>query len=188
MGNNVSVYLWIATAFLLFLALEQFLNWHHSHQTDVQRREPLTCLILIADALHDFVGGSFVAAAFLADVRLGVSAWLAAAAHEVPQEVGDFAILVHGGRSKSGALFYNLLSQLTFLLGGLLAYGVAREIDIKFLIPFAAGNFLYIGAADLIPEIKRESRSLQTNVVHFASFAAGLAILVAVRLWFPSEN
>jgi zinc and cadmium transporter len=184
MGNDISVYLWIVAGFLVFLALEQFLNWHHSHQTEAEKREPLTYLILIADGLHNFIGGLFVAASFLTDLQLGVTAWLVAAAHEVPQELGDFAVLLHGGWRKRSALLYNFLSGLTFLLGGLLVYAASTQIDVVFLIPFAAGNFLYIGAADLIPEIK-ESRDMRTNVVHYTAFVGGLGILLAMRIWFP---
>ncbi|PQO30740.1 zinc transporter [Blastopirellula marina] len=186
MGNDISVYVWIVTGFLTFLALEQFLNWHHSHQIEAQKREPLTYLILVADGLHNFIGGLFVAASFLIDFRLGLTAWLAAAAHEVPQELGDFAVLVHGGWSKSGALLYNFLSGLTFLFGGLVAYGVSHSINVDFLVAFAAGNFLYIGAADLIPEIKKGS-TLRINVIHFSAFAAGLAVLLTIRLWMTHD-
>lgn len=182
MGNTLPVYGWLMSGFLLFLALEQFLNWHHSHShSDV--RQPLTYLILIADGLHNFVGGLFVSAAFLVDIRLGMTAWLAAAAHEVPQELGDFAVLIHGGWQRGSALIYNFLSGLTFLVGGLTAYGLSARIDVDFLIPFAAGNFLYIGAADLIPEIK-ESYELRKNLLHFSFFALGLALLLAIRLAF----
>lgn len=187
MGNHISVYLWIVTGFLIFLALEQFLNWHHSHQTDVDKREPLTYLILIADGLHNFIGGLFVAASFLIDVRLGITAWLAAAAHEVPQELGDFAILLHGGWTKSAALLYNFLSGLMFLFGGLVVYALSTTIDVDFLVPFAAGNFLYIGAADLIPEIKKSSQ-VRENLIHFFAFVLGLAVLLVMRLAFPHAH
>ncbi|QDV20557.1 Zinc transporter ZupT [Gimesia panareensis] len=187
MGNTSRTYVWIVVGFLLFLALEQFLHWHHSHQLQQDSKKPLTYLILIADGLHNFIGGLFVAASFLIDVQLGITAWLVAAAHEVPQELGDFAVLVHGGWSKAGALTYNYLSSLTFLAGGLFVYGVSGTINVHFLVPFAAGNFLYIGAADLIPEIKNES-DLHQNIIHFIAFAAGLAVLLSIRLYFPETG
>ena len=180
MGNRPSVYVWLMAGFLVFLALEQFLNWHHSHETEADRREPLTYLILIADALHNLIGGLFFAASLLVDFRLGVMAWLAAAAHEIPQELGDFAVLVHGGWSKGMALLYNFLSALTFLIGALFVYGLSATVDVTFLIPFAAGNFLYIGAADLIPEIKKGS-DLRTSTIHFLAFFAGLAVLFSLQ-------
>jgi zinc and cadmium transporter len=184
MNNSTAVYVWLAAGFVLFLALEQFLNWHHSHSQHPDDKQPLTYLILIADALHNFIGGLFVAASFLVNFKLGVIAWFAAAAHEIPQELGDFAVLVHGGWSKGRALAYNFLSALTFLLGSLVAYVASVHIDVRFLVPFAAGNFLYIGAADLIPEIKK-GYNVRTNIFHFLTFVIGLALLLALRLLLP---
>jgi zinc and cadmium transporter len=186
-GNRLALYQWLAAGFLVFLALEQFLNWHHSHNPGPEDKQPLTYLILVADGLHNFIGGLFVAASFLVDFQLGVVAWLAAAAHEVPQELGDFAVLVHGGWSKSHALLYNFASALTFLLGGIVAYIVSARLPVVFLIPFAAGNFLYIGAADLIPEIKK-SHDVKTNACHFLAFALGLGLLLALRYVFPHQH
>lgn len=183
MGNGIEVYVWIVSGFVLFLAMEQFLNWHHSHGGDEHSKQPLTYLILIADGLHNFVGGMFVAASFVADINLGIVAWLAAVAHEIPQELGDFAVLVRGGWSKKRALIFNLVSALTFLLGGLVAYFASHQFDVAFLIPFAAGNFIYIAAADLIPEIKHTHEVLP-NIVHFTAFVIGLAILFAIALVF----
>jgi zinc and cadmium transporter len=185
LGNHLSIYVWILTGFATFLALEQFLHWHHCHRAVSQHR-PLTYLILIADALHNFIGGLAVAGAFLIDVKVGIGAWIAAAAHEVPQELGDFGILIHGGWKKGSALLYNFLSALTFLFGGLIAYGASLTTDVTFLLPFAAGNFIYIAAADLIPEIKHEE-SIHLNVVHFLSFVTGMALLLGVRFAFGHE-
>ena len=182
LGNDLSIYVWILIGFGIFLGLEQFLHWHHCHRAPSEHR-PLTYLILIADTLHNFIGGLAVAGAFLIDIRVGISAWIAAAAHEVPQELGDFGILIHGGWNKGKALLYNFLSALTFLVGGLVAYGVSRTIDVTFLLPFAAGNFIYIAAADLIPEIKHEE-SARLNIVHFLSFMIGIALLLIVRFVF----
>src|SRR5690606_11830573 len=118
---------------------------------------------------------------FLMDIRLGIAAWVAAAAHEVPQELGDFAVLVHGGWKKLTALLFNLLSGLTFLAGGLVAYGVSLQIDVSWLVPLAAGNFLYIGASDLVPEVNKPD-ALKASLVHFCVFAAGLGLLLVAAL------
>lgn len=186
MGNRTSVYVWLVAGFVLFLALEQFLNWHHSHSQHPDDKQPLTYLILVADGLHNFIGGLFVAASFLVDFQLGIVAWLAAAAHEVPQELGDFGVLVHGGWSKSRALLYNFASALLFLVGGVVAYVASARLDVAFLVPFAAGNFLYIGAADLIPEIK-SSHDAKTNAVHFLAFIIGLGLLLLLHVLLPHE-
>jgi zinc and cadmium transporter len=182
LGNRLSIYVWVFLGFAVFFALEQFLHWHHCHRVPCEHQlRPLTYLILIADGLHNFIGGLAVAGAFIIDVRVGISAWIAAAAHEVPQELGDFGILVHGGWSKRRALFYNFLSALTFLVGGLVAYAVSLTADVSFLLPFAAGNFIYIAAADLIPEVKHEE-SLARAGLHFVCFLIGLLLLLVIRL------
>lgn len=137
--------------------------------------------MLVSDGLHNLLGGFAVAGAFIADVRLGVGAWLAAAAHEVPQELGDFAVLIHGGSDRRRALLFNLLSALTFLLGGLLAYGSSLSWDVSFLVPFAAGNFIYIAASDLVPEVN-EDRYWRANALHFGCLAAGIALLYVLRV------
>ena len=182
LGNQPAVYLWVVAGFTLFLALEQFLHWHHCHRAPSEHR-PLTYLILIADGVHNFLGGLAVAAAFLIDIKIGISAWLAAAAHEIPQELGDFGILIHGGWKKQRALLYNFLSALIFLIGGLVTYTVSANIDVTYLLPFAAGNFIYIAAADLIPEIKHEDNPIR-NIYHFVAFSAGLLLLWLATLAF----
>jgi zinc and cadmium transporter len=174
------VFLWTMLGFVLFFALEQFLHWHHCHRAEADCRKPLTFLILLGDGLHNFLGGLGVASVFLIDPRLGVTAWLAAAAHEVPQELGDFGVLVHGGWRRGQALLFNLLSGSTFLVGGLVTYWVSHAIDTTFLVPFAAGNFIYIGASDLVPEVNKH-RSVATSAIHFAAFSSGIALLWAVR-------
>jgi zinc and cadmium transporter len=170
---------WVAVGFLIFFALEQFLHWHHYHRAFAGCRKPLTYLILIGDGLHNFLGGLAIAGVFLVDIRLGIAAWLAAAAHEVPQELGDFGVLVHGGWSKRTALLFNLLSGLTFLVGGLVAYAASLRLDVGWLVPLAAGNFLYIGASDLVPEVNK-AHSFKANLLHFVVFSAGLGLLFAL--------
>ncbi|MGH0029861.1 MAG: ZIP family metal transporter [Myxococcota bacterium] len=179
--GDATVFLWALVGFALFFALEQFLHWHHCHRAATDCKEPLTYLILLGDGLHNFLGGLGVAGVFLIDARLGMAAWLAAAAHEVPQELGDFGVLVHGGWKKGKALLLNLASGLTFLLGGLVAWAVSAQIDVAFLVPFAAGNFIYIGASDLVPEVNKH-RDLRANVVHFGAFVAGIALLWGIRV------
>jgi zinc and cadmium transporter len=181
MTDPTRLYGWTLLGFTVFFALEQLLHWHHCQRAAASCRKPLTYLILIGDGLHNFLGGMGVAGVFLIDVRLGIATWLAAAAHEIPQELGDFGVLVHGGWSKRRALLFNLLSGLTFLAGGILTWLVSSGIDVAFLVPFAAGNFLYIGASDLVPEVNKHG-DLATNAVHFAAFVGGLALLWATRL------
>ena len=176
----------LMAGFSLFLGLEQFLHWHHCHRAAADCKEPLTYLILLGDGLHNFLGGLGVGGVMLLDVRLGVAAWLAAAAHEIPQELGDFGVLVHSGWTPRRALLFNLLSGLTFLVGGLVAYAASARIDATLLVPFAAGNFIYIGASDLVPEVNRH-RDGALNFVHFASFVAGVTLLWGIRVALGAE-
>lgn len=179
----VAVGLLVVLGFSSFLLLEQLLHWHHCHRAQASCRKPLTYLILIGDGLHNFLGGLAIAGTFLIDVRLGIVSWLAAAAHEVPQELGDFGVLVHGGWSKRQALLLNVLSALTFLAGSLVAYVASYAVDVVWLVPVAAGNFIYIGASDLVPEIKEHS-NVRASFVNFVAFLAGIALLYLVRLAF----
>jgi zinc and cadmium transporter len=179
-GANADVFsngVAIVAGFTVFFVLEQFLHWRHCHHSHNTARQPLTYLVLIGDGLHNFLGGMAIASTFIIDIRLGMASGFAAAAHEIPQELGDFAVLVHGGWSKKNALIFNVLSALTFLAGGLLAYTLSFRLDISWLIPFAAGNFLYIGASDLVPEVNR-SGNAKAKVLHLASFIAGLVLLL----------
>ena len=179
-GSGNSFFVWLLAGFSVFFALEQFLHWHHCNRAMASCKKPLTYLILIGDGLHNFIGGLAIAGTFLVDIRLGIMAWLAAAAHEIPQELGDFGVLVHGGWAKGKALMFNVLSALTFLLGGLIAYFAAFRFDVSFLIPFAAGNFLYIGAADLIPEVNKHENPA-VNIENFASFIFGMALMLLIK-------
>jgi zinc and cadmium transporter len=181
--DDLSVYVWTLAGFSVFLLVEQFLHWHHCQRAEAECRKPLTYLILIGDGLHNFIGGLSIAAIFLTDIRLGITAWLAAVAHEIPQELGDLGVLLHGGWSKRKALAFNFISALTFLVGGLVTYAVSFRLDVSFLIPFAAGNFIYIGASDLVPEVKRHENPA-VNLIHFVCFIAGIGLLLGARVAF----
>lgn len=179
LGNGLGVPLAVVSGFVVFFILEQFLHWHHCHHAHHVHPRPLGSLILLADGLHNFIGGLAVAGAFLVDIRVGVVTWLVAAAHEVPQELGDFGVLVHSGWSHRRALIWNLMSAFTFLVGSLVAYCVAERVEVAYLLPFAAGNFLYIAAADLLPEL-RSARSLVERLETTACFLGGLLLLLAI--------
>jgi zinc and cadmium transporter len=171
---------YVAAGFSAFLALELFLQWHHSHRTSAGSGEPLAILILLGDALHNFICGLGIASTFVLNPAAGVAAWCAALAHELPQELGDFAILLHSGWSAGAALRWNLISALTFPLGGVLAWLLAQSLSVAGLALFAGGNFLYIAASDLVPEIKT-STSLRSGALRFGWFSAGLLLMLLLE-------
>ncbi|MFH0891685.1 MAG: ZIP family metal transporter [Candidatus Falkowbacteria bacterium] len=181
MGAGSQVWLIVILGFSAFFLIEQFIHWHHCHRMPSEHRHPVTYLVLISDGIHNFLDGLAVGAAFMAGPGIGVAATLAVAMHEIPQELGDFGIMIHGGWKKSKALLFNFLSGLTMVLGGLIAWSLARDIDTAFLLPFAAGNFIYIAASDLIPEIKH-SENICKNGIHFFSFALGIALMYLLGL------
>jgi zinc and cadmium transporter len=171
--------LWVVLGFLTFFGLEQFLHWRHCHRAATDAPQPMTYLILLGDGLHNLLGGLAIASAFIVDPRVGVTAWLAAAAHEIPQELGDFGVLVHGGWAPRRALVWNLLSGLAFLVGALAAHAISGHVDTTALMLFGAGNFVYIAASDLIPEIKAQPRP-GPALLHLLCLATGAGLLAVL--------
>jgi len=181
-GAGVGTMLPVLAGFALFFLMEQFLSWHHAHAPDVAAKQPVTYLILLADGLHNFIGGLAIGASFVINPQVGIVTWVAAAAHEVPQELGDFGILIRGGWPRMQALVANFVSAAAILPGGLVAYFLSADAgNMALLLAFAAGNFIYIAASDLIPEVKHD-RLLRNNLVHFAAFAAGVLLILVTRL------
>jgi len=163
--------------FVLFLVLERVLHWHHCHDGKCDRH-PFTYLLLWGDGIHNFIDGVIIAGGFLISVPFGIVTSLLILAHELPQEIGDFGVLIYGGFSKGRALWYNFLSQLTAVLGGVLGYLFLRPGDVVYLLPIAAGGFIYIAVADLIPEIFKEKDSVKV-VVNLMMIILGLLVLVS---------
>jgi zinc and cadmium transporter len=155
---------------MFFFVLEKLVLWRHCHHDDCEghvdvhahRHKSAGTLILVGDSVHNFVDGILIAAAFLTDIHLGVVTALAVTTHEIPQEVGDFAILLQSGFSRKKAILYNVISSLATLVGGLLAYFWLEDFQplLPYILAFAAASFIYIAVADLIPTLhKRVSPS-----------------------------
>jgi len=180
-GEGLGFFLWVAVGFAVFFALEQLIHWHHCNRAAAVCKNPVGYLVIAGDCFHHLLAGLAVGGAFIADIRLGVTIWLLAVAHEIPKELGDFAVLVHSGFHRGRALLLNFFSSLPFLAGGLLAWSGSGRIDISFLVPLAAGQFLYVGASDLIPEISGHDRPL-SNLVNFLFFLAGMAFMAVLAL------
>ena len=145
-------------------------------------RPPFAWLNLIGDGVHNFVDGMIIAAAYLASVPLGIAATFAVVLHEIPQELGDFGVLVFGGITRAKALFYNFLSALTAVLGAIVVYFFSPTLNLSgFLVPFAAGGFIYIASADLLPELHKE-RNINRAVSQLIFFLLGVASIWLMRI------
>jgi zinc and cadmium transporter len=138
-------------------------------------------MILIADGLHNFIGGLAIGGSFLINIRAGMITAIIEAVHEVPQELGDFGILLYGGWKKPKALLANFLSALAIIPGGILSLYSSESFNTEILLPFAGGNFLYIAASDLIPEIKG-SQYLMKNLLLFTAFAGGVLFILMLKM------
>jgi len=158
-SGNPSIFSSVLSGIIVFFLVEKLLHWRHCHKGQCETHA-FTYLNLIGDGVHNFIDGMVIAASFIADVRLGLATTVAVAAHEIPQEMGDFGILVYGGFSKARALMYNLLSGVTAIAGAVLAYfSFNQVIWLKdFLIPFTAGGFIYIALVDMMPELHKKAK------------------------------
>lgn len=174
----------VLSGIIIFFLIEKFLHWRHCHKGQCDAHS-FTYLNLIGDGVHNFIDGMIIAASFITDTRLGLVTTIAVAAHEIPQEIGDFGILVYGGFSKAKALFYNLLSALTAIVGAVIAYfSFDKIVWLKsFLIPFTAGGFIYIALVDLIPELHKEGRG-RTLTAQIIAVFAGLGLMWLLKTSF----
>jgi zinc and cadmium transporter len=196
----------ILTGILGFFVLEKLLIWRHCHYGDCEaygddsqddylahshghshshvhnHKKSAGALIILGDSIHNFVDGVLIAAAFLTDVHLGIVTSLAVATHEIPQEVGDFAILLDSGYSRGKALFYNILASLTTVLGGVLAYFSLEDLhdSLPYFLALAASSFIYIAVADLIPSLHTKT-DMKSSLQQIALIAAGVFLICSLH-------
>ena len=165
-----------------FFLLEKVLHWHHAHFPSEEVVHPVAVSNVVGDSLHNFVDGAIVAGSFLASPQLGLATTIAVALHEIPQELGDFGILVHAGLKPKRALALNFLSGLAAVAGGVstLLLTSLEEIE-HFLIPFSAGAFVYIASTDLIPELQKEPEPAKSFVQALA-LIVGIAVMAALTV------
>lgn len=186
LGENsiLEIFLYLIIGFCTFFILEQFIKWHHHHSMQHPKIMPFSYLILISDGIHNFIDGIVVAASFAVSLPTGLVTALAVGLHEIPQEIGDFGILIYGGFKKIKALFLNFISASTIILGGIVGFLIAEKISDKiiFLLPFAAGNFIYIAASDLIPHIKEE-KDFKKSILNFLTFLFGVIIMFLFKIY-----
>ena len=179
----LKIFLYLIFGFCIFFILEQFIKWHHHHSTQHPEILTFSYLILISDGLHNFIDGLIIAGSFMVSFSMGLATSLAVVLHEIPQEIGDFAVLIYGGFKKSKALLLNFLSAVFAILGGVIGFFLFRKIEegILFLLAFTAGSFIYIAASDLIPQIKEEW-NFKKSLIHFFVFLLGIVLMLLIKL------
>lgn len=183
-GFSIELSLSVLAGIVLFFAIEKIVRWQHCHHApDVDHPHPFAWMNLIGDGVHNLIDGILIGASFLADPVLGVATTIAVILHEIPQEIGDFAVLVHGGFSRGKALALNFCSALLAIAGVGIALwiGAAAESFAALLVPFAAGGFLYIAGSDLIPELHHHE-SVKKSIFQLVTFLAGIGVMWAMLL------
>lgn len=199
LGFGMLVGLLLLGGFLLGFILEKFVHWHHCHGSHCDHGEsgghaaekkhlamhakPFAMLNILGDAIHNFVDGILIAAAYLTSVPVGVATTAAVILHEIPQEIGDFAVLIHAGWSRWKALMMNFASALTAILGAALTLliGVKLKGYVPYVLPVAAGLFIYLAASDLVPELHKETKPGR-SIAQLLSVIAGIAVMAVFLL------
>lgn len=177
---NISIYILVGIGIMFIV--EKVIHWRHCHHpTCDDHPHPYALMNLFGDSVHNFIDGLIIAASYLVSIPVGIATTIAVILHEIPQEIGDFGVLIYGGYSKGKALALNFATALTAILGtivGLLA-SVYIENMIDFLIPIAAGGFIYIAGADLIPELHKEVK-ISRSIFQILTFILGVLIMYAL--------
>ncbi len=176
---TISTGLFIISGVAISLGIEKFVRWRHCHlPTTEEHPHPFAMMNLFGDGIHNFIDGVIISASYLASIPLGVATTLAVMFHEIPQELGDFGILIHGGFSKKKALISNFLTALAAIFGAMatLIAGNVIQNTTSFLIPFSIGSFLYIAGSDIIPEIHKETGS-RKSLLQLIAFLLGVGVM-----------
>ncbi|MCK5107173.1 MAG: ZIP family metal transporter [Nanoarchaeota archaeon] len=179
-GHSVSISLFVLVGILTFFVMEKFIHWRHCHvQTTKKHPHPLGIMNLIGDAFHNFIDGLLIGGSYIASIPLGISTTIAVILHEIPQEIGDFGVLIYAGYSRKKALIFNFITALTAFLGVALAFLLHSIIPniTQFVLPFTAGGFIYIAGSDLIPELKK-SHELSKSFLQLFGLALGISIML----------
>ena len=182
---NLNTSLYILAAILFFFFLEKYLHWHHHHGEGKEHEHethPFVYNILFGDFIHNFIDGLIIAGAYQLDFKLGVATTIAVILHEIPQEIGDFGVLIYGGFTKAKALIYNMISAVGALLGVAVAYSFTNiEGILPILVALGAGSFIYIATADLIPQIHKEQDKPYSQLLGIVFGIGAMALMLLLE-------
>ena len=184
-GLELSASILIILGILSSFIVERFLQWRHCHiPTSNEHPHSFAYMNLFGDAVHNLIDGIIVGGSYLASIPLGISTTIAVTFHEIPQELGDFSVLVYGGFNKRKALFFNFLTALTAIFGAIISFIIGSAIEgfVPLVIPFAAGNFIYIAGSDLIPELRKDEPNPRKAALQVASISLGIITMLFLLL------
>jgi len=179
LGTNLTTSLYIVLGILIFFVLEKFIRWRHCHIASPEGHpHPVAVMNLIGDGVHNLIDGMLIGASYTVSIPIGISTTLAIILHEIPQEIGDFGVLLHSGFSVKKAVAFNFLSAMTSILGAIISLFAGSHIEgySSILLPITAGGFIYIAGSDLIPELQHECK-LSISVLQFISIILGVGIM-----------
>jgi len=186
-GDHTLIPFIFIAGILMFFILEKILHWHHHHSSEHSGENilPVGRMVLVSDGVHNFIDGVIIAASYLVSIEVGVATTIAVILHEIPQEIGNFGVLIHAGYTKARALWFNFLSALTAIAGAAIALllGSITEQFALLLLPLTAGSFVYIALSDLIPELHKD-RAIMQGVVQVVAIVIGvvsMALLLALE-------
>ncbi|MDD5618736.1 MAG: ZIP family metal transporter [Candidatus Omnitrophica bacterium] len=167
--------------FIVFFIMERYFYWRHCHEEKCDIHA-FTYLNLIGDGVHNFIDGLIIGTSFIVDIKVGVIATTAIIMHEIPQELGDFGVLIYGGMTRFKVIFYNFLSALLAVVGTIVGYYFSSKVSdlSSFILPFAAGGFIYIASCDLIPELHKQKNAHKANI-SLLFFILGIILMVWLK-------
>lgn len=183
-GSTATTSLYVLTGIVLFFVLERFLHWHHEHHSQsLNPVHPVAYINVVSDGVHNFLDGLIIGASYLVSVPIGLTTTVAVALHEVPQEQGDFGILVHAGFTPRRALLMNFLSGILAIVGVVISLLLDPNLGeyTEFMLPFTAGGFIYIAGSDLIPELHHE-HELPASLAQVAMVLVGIGLMFLLLL------
>ncbi|MDD5005849.1 MAG: ZIP family metal transporter [Candidatus Omnitrophica bacterium] len=180
-STEVRTFSFTIIGFIAFFILERYFYWRHCHEEKCDIHT-FTYLSLVGDGIHNFIDGLIIGTSFMVGIKVGIIATLAIVMHEIPQELGDFGILIYGGFSRFKAFFYNFLSALTAVIGTIVGYYFSSKVSdlSSFILPFAAGGFIYIASCDLVPELHKQKNAHKANV-SLLFFILGILLMVWLK-------
>jgi len=182
----LKISLYILLGITLFFILEKIIHWQHCHANVIDEKHvhPFAYMNLLGDALHNFLDGIIIAASYMISIPAGFATTIAVLLHEIPQEIGDFGVLIHGGFTKTKALLLNFVSALFALLGAIIALLLKNTVANleSILVPIAIGGFIYIAGSDLIPELHKHSDKLSKSFIQLIAFVIGILLMALLLL------